>query len=295
MMRLKAKNAWLEGVVAERTKEIADKNVVLEHQKDEILHQKMEIEDSINYAKRIQTAILPLEKNIKLNLPESFVLFKPKDIVSGDFYWFAKQDDKLIFICADCTGHGVPGAFMSMIGSDKLNTAILERGTVMPDNILSELNVGIKRTLKQAGDKESTKDGMDAAVITIDLEKKKLYYAGANRPLWVLKKSASEDIEEVKATKVAVAGFTPDDQIFEMHEIDIEPGDLFYMSSDGYADQFGGDKGKKLKVKAMKEILLENKDLKMEDQKQALDDTIMNWMEGYEQIDDICVVGIKIT
>ncbi|MEZ4938626.1 MAG: SpoIIE family protein phosphatase [Crocinitomicaceae bacterium] len=292
MARLKAKNAWLEGVVAERTKEIADKNIVLEHQKDEILHQKMEIEDSINYAKRIQTAILPLEKNIKLNLPESFVLFKPKDIVSGDFYWFAKQDDKLIFICADCTGHGVPGAFMSMIGSDKLNTAVLERGVVMPDSILSELNVGIKRTLKQEGDKESTKDGMDASIVTIDLAKRKLYYAGANRPLWVVKNG---NIEEIKATKVAVAGFTPDDQVFEMHEFDIFPGDLFYMSSDGYADQFGGDKGKKLKVKAMKEIILENMDLPMEEQKQVLDDQIMDWMKGYEQVDDICVIGIKIT
>ncbi len=293
MARLKAKNAWLENVVAERTKEIADKNIVLEQQKDEILHQKMEIEDSINYAKRIQNAILPLEQNIKLNLPESFVLFKPKDIVSGDFYWFAKQDNKIIFVCADCTGHGVPGAFMSMIGSDKINTAVLERGVTMPDKILSELNVGIKKSLKQeGGDKESTKDGMDAAIVTLDLEAKKLYYSGANRPLWVLKDGG--EIEEIKATKVAVAGFTPDDQIFEMHTIDIKPGDLFYMSSDGYADQFGGERGKKLKVKAMKQILLENKDLPMNEQKNQLDKNIMDWMEGYEQIDDICVIGIKI-
>lgn len=291
MARLKAKNAWLEGVVAERTKEIADKNEVLEQQKDEILHQKIEIEDSINYAKRIQTAILPLEQNIKLNLPESFVLFKPKDIVSGDFYWFAKQDNKLIFVCADCTGHGVPGAFMSMIGSDKINTAVLERGITMPDKILSELNVGIKKSLKQEGDKESTKDGMDAAIVTIDLEAGKLYYAGANRPLWILRNGG---IEEVKATKVAVAGFTPDDQVFVKHTIDVHPGDLFYMSSDGYADQFGGVKGKKLKVKAMKQIILDNKDLPMNEQKQRLDDQIMQWMDGYEQIDDICVVGIKI-
>jgi serine phosphatase RsbU (regulator of sigma subunit) len=292
MARLKAKNIWLEGVVAERTKEIADKNVVLETQKDEILHQKIEIEDSINYAKRIQNAILPLESNIKLNLPESFVLFQPKDIVSGDFYWFANQNDKIIFVCADCTGHGVPGAFMSMIGSDKINTAVLERGVTMPDAILTELNVGIKKSLKQeGGDKESTKDGMDAAIVTIDLKTKKLYYSGANRPLWILK---DNEIEEIKATKVAVAGFTPDDQIFQIHEIDIKPGDTFYMSSDGYADQFGGERGKKLKVKAMKQILLENKDLPMEEQRNQLDQKMSEWMDGYEQIDDICVIGIKI-
>ena len=137
--RLKAKNEWLEGVVEERTKEISEKNVVLEHKNVEISEQKREIEDSINYAKRIQTAILPLDEEMKLGLPNSFVLFRPKDIVSGDFYWYTKHQNKLVVVCADCTGHGVPGAFMSMIGSDRLNIIVNERHETSPGKILSEL------------------------------------------------------------------------------------------------------------------------------------------------------------
>lgn len=281
--RLKKKNLWLEGVVEERTREISEKN--------EVLHeQKKEIEDSINYAQRIQEAILPLEEEMKKWVPKSFVLFRPKDIVSGDFYWFTKTGNKLVFICADCTGHGVPGAFMSMIGSDRLNIIVEERGVLNPGLILAELSRAIKKSLKQDGEKDSTKDGMDAAICTIDLDKNELRYSGANRPLWIIKNGL---LEEIKATKVAVAGFTPDDQIFEEHVIPLTKDLKFYMTSDGYADQFGGLKGKKLKVKTMKELILRVCDREFEVQKDTLDKNLVDWMGEHEQIDDVCVVGFE--
>lgn len=282
-LRLKRKNQKLEEIVAERTKEIKQKNEVLQHQ-------KQEIEDSINYAQRIQQAILPLEVEMKKWVPRSFVLFRPKDIVSGDFYWFMEKDNFLVFVCADCTGHGVPGAFMSMIGSDRLNNIVSENKIVNPGKILSELNKAIKKSLKQDGEKGSTRDGMDAAICTIDLERKVLLYAGANRPLWVIKNG---ELDEIKATKVAVAGFTDDEQIYEEHEFELNGDAKFYMSSDGYADQFGGDRGKKYKVKQMKEFIMSICGQPYEQQKSALETELIDWMGDHEQIDDVCVVGFE--
>jgi len=282
--RLKAKNIWLEGVVEERTMEISKKNIVLEHQ-------KQEIEDSINYAQRIQEAILPLDSEMKKWIPDSFVLFRPKDIVSGDFYWFLEKDTKLVFICADCTGHGVPGAFMSMIGSDRLNNIVSENKMTSPGKILSELNKAIKKSLKQDGQKNSTRDGMDAAICTVDLAKNEVMYAGANRPLWIVK---GEELKEIKATKVAVAGFTPDDQIFEEHVIPLEEGLKFYMTSDGYADQFGGEKNKKFKVKTLKKLIVQNSNKPFDVQRDLLEEELYKWMGNFEQIDDVCVIGFKI-
>lgn len=283
-IRLKQKNKELEGIVAERTKEIAE-------QRDEILHQKTEIEDSINYAVRIQEAMLPFQEDIYKSFPEHFVLFKPKDVVSGDFYWHYNKGSHHILVCADCTGHGVPGAFMSMVGSDKLSHAVTEYGLTMPNDLLSFVNQGIKKALKQDETSgNSTRDGMDVAIITYDSSTNKLYYSGANRSLMILE---NEEVSEIKATKVAVGGFTTMDQEYELHEIDVIPSQTFYMSTDGYADQFGGEKGKKLKVKAMKNIIIENGNNSMEEQKQALDKEIMDWMTGYEQVDDICVIGVR--
>jgi len=281
--RLKSKNIWLEGVVEERTKEISDKNVVLEHQ-------QKEIHDSINYAKRIQLAILPLEAEMKKWIPNSFILFRPKDVVSGDFYWFQEKEGKLIIVCSDCTGHGVPGAFMSMIGSDRLNNIVNELHIYEPGKILAELSRAIKRSLKQDGEKNSTRDGMDAAICTIDLAKKTMKYAGANRPLWIVKDGA---IEEIKANKVAVAGFTADNQIFDEHEIELNPGLKFYMTSDGYADQFGGEKGKKYMVKNMKEFILQHCNNPYTDQRDQLETELVSWMGPHEQIDDVCVIGFE--
>ena len=284
--RLKAKNAWLEGVVEERTKEISHKNIVLEHQ-------QKEIQDSINYAQRIQEAILPLEDEMKKWIPESFVLFRPKDVVSGDFYWFIERDNKLILICADCTGHGVPGAFMSIIGSDRLNNIVSENKISSPAAILSALNRAIKKSLKQDGQKNSTRDGMDAAVYSIDLDQNVLQFAGANRSLWIVNPDGSE-LEEVRATKVALAGFTPDDQVYEEHVFDLVKGMKFYMTTDGYADQFGGDKDKKYMVKNMKKFILKNSNLPFENQKVNLEEELFLWMGEREQVDDVCVVGFSL-
>lgn len=283
--RLKRQNQWLEGIVEERTREIQDKNEVLEHQ-------QKEIQDSINYAKRIQLAILPLEEEMKKWMPDSFVLFRPKDVVSGDFYWFQEKDNKLIVVCADCTGHGVPGAFMSMIGSDRLNNIVNELRVVNPGQILSELSRAIKKSLKQDGEKGSTRDGMDAAICMIDLKTNQMYYAGANRPLWIVENGS---VEEVKANKVAVAGFTPDDQVFDEHSIQLKKGMKFYMTSDGYADQFGGDKGKKYMVKNMKEFILQHCFESYSKQRDELETELVRWMGDHEQIDDVCVIGFDVS
>lgn len=291
MMRLKAKNIRLERLVSERTAEIADKNKTLEKQKDEILHQKTEIEDSINYAKRIQEAILPLNEEIQTNLPDSFILFKPKDIVSGDFYWYALVGNIHVIVCADCTGHGVPGAFMSMIGTDKLNQVVKERKITNPAIILSEINKGIKKALKQDEESDSTRDGMDVAICSWDPDAGLLQYAGAHRPLWMVRDGV---LTETKATKVAVGGFTSDDQEYELHEIQPQKGDQFYMHSDGYADQFGGPKGKKLKVKSFKKLILEVEQKPMMEQMVVLNSSIEEWMANYEQIDDVCVIGVRV-
>lgn len=218
-------------------------------------------------------------------------LFRPKDIVSGDFYWFLERDKKLVIICADCTGHRVPGAFMSMIGSDRLNNIVSENKITSPGAILSELNRAIKKSLKQDGQKNATRDGMDAAVCTIDLDKNKIYYAGANRPLWVVDENG---FNEIKATKVAVAGFTSEDQAYEEHTIDLKTGLKFYMTSDGYADQFGGEKNKKFKIKNMKNLIVEMANEPFEDQKQKLEKELLAWMGDCEQVDDGCVIGFEV-
>lgn len=289
--RLKQQNKRLEFAVTERTKEIAEKNTRLEEQKSEILIQKTEIEDSINYAKRIQNAILPIKEEMLSQLGDSFILFWPKDVVSGDFYWYARKDNISVVVCADCTGHGVPGAFMSMIGVDKLNVCVSEKGITNPSLILSFLNEGIKTSLRQDESKKATRDGMDAAIITINHSTNTVQYAGANRPLWMIQNG---EIEEIKATKVAIGGFTPTDQIYELHELKLDTTTRFYMSTDGYADQFGGPKGKKYKVKKMKDLILDNYLLPMQQQQEILEQSMKDWTGNHEQIDDICVIGVII-
>jgi serine phosphatase RsbU (regulator of sigma subunit) len=278
-----------------------------------------EITDSINYAKRIQQAKLPKKEEIYTALPQSFVLFKPKDIVSGDFYFFHKSPSpsergrgEVFIAAADCTGHGVPGAFMSMIGSEKLEDAVSQ--TIDTSEILKLLNKGIKTTLHQSENNESTRDGMDIALVRIDLTGFEnlsglttLHYVGANRPIWIIRKGQSE-VEEIKATKKAIGGFTEDNQHFETHEIKLQKGDTFYIFTDGYADQFGGAEGnltalenfgstkhdKKLMTKKFKEILLDIQNKTMQEQEKQLDAFVDKWRGNREQVDDILVIGIRI-
>lgn len=267
------------------------KNSETEEQKKIIEDKNKDITDSITYAKRIQQAKLPDKNEIYSSLPNSFVLFKPKDIVSGDFYFFHKTEQQVIIASADCTGHGVPGAFMSMIGSERLEDAVAQ--STDTSKILELLNRGIKTSLRQSESNESTRDGMDIALCSIDTVQRIIKYAGANRPIWLIRKGQKE-VEEIKATKKAIGGFTADNQYFETHELKLQQGDTFYISTDGYADTFNGKNDKKLTTKKFKEILLSIQDKTMKEQSQHLDDFIENWKAGSDQVDDILVIGVQL-
>ena len=290
--RLKAQNKHLDNLVKERTKEIEHKNEELKEQNEQILHQKQEITDSINYAKRIQNAILPPLIEIKNSWKDTFVFFQPKDIVSGDFYWYNKIDENEFLIAsADCTGHGVPGGFMSMVCSDKLNEAVTL--TNEPDAILKMVNRRIKQSLRQDNKEGSTKDGMEIALLKVNTITKTVKYSGANRFLWIIR-AESNELEEVKPTKAGIGGHTDDSQEFAIHEIKFNSGDRLYMSTDGYGDQFGGQDGKKLMTKNFKQFLLSIKELCIDEQATELEKHINKWMLNHEQVDDILVIGIKM-
>ncbi|MBI4930613.1 MAG: tetratricopeptide repeat protein [Bacteroidetes bacterium] len=263
---------------------LADKNKIIEEKNKDIT-------DSINYAKRIQQAKLPKRKEIYSVFPDSFVLFKPKDIVSGDFYYFHKNDKSVFIASVDCTGHGVPGAFMSMIGSEKLDDALAHSADT--SEILSHLNKGIKSSLRQTDSDESTRDGMDIALCSVDTDTRVVKYAGANRPLWLIRNGQTV-VEEIKATKKAIGGFTEDSQHFDTHEIKFEQGDTFYISTDGFADTFGGAEQKKVTTKRFKEILLSIQDKSLKEQEHHLDNFIEEWKGGTEQVDDILVIGVRL-
>jgi serine phosphatase RsbU (regulator of sigma subunit) len=250
-----------------------------------------EITDSINYALHIQQAMLPDKNEIFSVLPQSFVLFKPKDIVSGDFYFFINYHEKIFIATADCTGHGVPGGFMSMIGSEKLSNAIKQNSD--PGKILSLVNEGIKRSLHQSGHTKTSRDGMDIALCAIDLKKLTVEFAGANRPIWIIRKN-SKSLEEIKGTKASIGGLTEDDKTFDTHHIQLHAGDTFYICSDGYADQFGLNDNKKLTSKIFKNILFAIKDKSIPEQDRFLDDFIADWRGSIEQTDDILLVGIRV-
>lgn len=278
-----------------------EKKKILEEQKSELeeqvkirtseLEQKnRDILDNLHYARRIQSAILPETSQIYQALKDSFVLYLPKDIVSGDFYTFSQREGKVIFSAADCTGHGVTGAFMSMIGSSQLNQIINERGITQPARILNQLNTGIVEALKQNPDEIN--DGMDIALCSIDLAEKKLQYAGANRPLWIIRDG---EWKEIKADKMAIGGFRlKAEMTFSNHEIHLHKGDLIYFFSDGYADQFGGDDGRKMLSKRFRDKLISMQNLSMREQEKELMTYFNNWKGHYDQVDDVLVIGIRI-
>ncbi len=270
-------------IIELKSKETEEQKIIIEEKNKDIT-------DSINYAKRIQQAKLPRKEEIYTALPQSFVLFKPKDIVSGDFYFFAKKGSLIFIAAADCTGHGVPGAFMSMIGSERLEDAVANSNDT--SEILQLLNKGIKTSLRQSDSDESTRDGMDIALCSVDTKTNLVKYAGANRPIWLIRKGQTE-VEEIKATKKAIGGLTEDAQYFDTHEIQLEQGDSFYITTDGYADLFSRD-DKKLTTKKFKQILLEIQDKPMQEQEKQLSDFAENWSNGIEQIDDILVIGVRL-
>jgi serine phosphatase RsbU (regulator of sigma subunit) len=263
-----------------------------------IEHKNLEITESIQYAQRIQFAILPTKEHIAKAFNQSFILFKPKDIVSGDFYWFQEIGNKKYIAACDCTGHGVPGALMSMVATDMLNDALVHTKKV--DEILAHTNRSIKTALKQSADDDSTRDGMDIALCCFDEQNKMLKYAGAYRPLWLIRNSAPSEMAEnkyelieYKATKAAIGGLTEDNQIFQLNEIELQKGDTIYLSSDGFADQFS-PADKKLMTKRFKEILLSIQHLSMSEQEKYLDKFITDWRGNMEQTDDVLVIGVRV-
>jgi serine phosphatase RsbU (regulator of sigma subunit) len=264
----------------------------LEQNRDEVAGKNKEITDSIKYAKRLQEAILPGNDFITKLFPESFILYKPKDIVSGDFYWFEQWGGKKLFAAVDCTGHGVPGAFMSIVGYNQLSQAVNESGLSKPNLILNALNKGITKALKQTLEGSAVKDGMDIALCSFDETTSILEYAGAYNSLWLIRNGK---FTEVKADKKPIGVFIGEElQMFTNHEIKLEKGDLVYVFTDGYADQFGGPKGKKFKYKHLQQLVIENSGLPMNEQQKILDATLEEWRGMLEQVDDILMIGVKV-
>ncbi len=259
---------------------------------EELEEKNTEILDSISYAKRIQSAILPPEKLVKQHLENSFVLYKPKDIVAGDFYWMEPQDGEVLFAAADCTGHGVPGAMVSVICNNGLNRSVREYGLKESGEILDKTREIVISEFQKS--EEDVKDGMDIALCSLSTAEGKhiLKYAGANNPLWIVRKGA-DSIEEIKAHKEPI-GKCENPSPFPTHEVELNEGDSFYIFSDGFADQFGGVKGKKLKSKSFKQLILSMQDQSMEAQKALLDKAFEDWRGEYEQLDDVCVIGVRV-
>jgi len=257
-------------------------------QKDLVENKNHEIMDSINYAKRLQQAILPQEKMIAEYLPDSFVLYKPKDIVAGDFYWIEKVGDEVIIAAADCTGHGVPGAMVSFVCVNALNRAVLEYGLTQPGAILGKVSELVVQSFQRS--ESEVKDGMDISLCSYHTKTKVLQYAGAYNPIWILKKDAL--LEEYVATKQAI-GNVINPVPFVNNVIPLSEGDSVYMYSDGFADQFGGEKGKKLKYSNFKKMIADCAPLPMAHQKEQLDKGFEAWRGELEQVDDVCVMGFR--
>ena len=273
----------------EKNKIIQEQKELAESQRDQIAYQKKHITDSIQYAKRIQTALLPSLELFSDEI-EHFVLFKPRDIVSGDFYWVTKQNNLQVIIAADCTGHGVPGAFMSMLGVSLLNEIVINKKIVHPNDILNQLRQKIIESLKQTtGAAEGVKDGMDITICTIDYSTNIMEFAGAHNPLYFIR---DNELSEIKGDKMPVAIYDKLDP-FQIHSMELKKGDTFYIFSDGFVDQFGGPQQKKFLSKNFKNILLELQPMAMIDQAKKLDVIFEEWKKDVDQIDDVTVIGIR--
>ncbi|MEA3460723.1 MAG: SpoIIE family protein phosphatase, partial [Bacteroidota bacterium] len=309
-------NRELEQKVQERTREISEQKEEIESQRDEIeaqrdllFAQKKEMTDSIGYAQRIQAAILPQKSYLDSVIPEYFVLFKPRDIVSGDFYWIKEIDSSIVIVAADCTGHGVPGAFMSMLGITLLNELFVEGKTSRPGDIMEQLRTKVKAMLVQEGTIRDQKDGMDMAIAVINKEKRHLQFAGAYNPLYLIrdkeqltgKESGSDTavkrngslLFELKGDKQPI-GIHWEETEFRNQVVELKENDSIYVFSDGYVDQYGGEHRKKFKTHKFKDLLLSVHSESMEKQRQIIDNTFEEWRGSNEQIDDVCVIGIRI-
>lgn len=258
----------------------------------EITSMNKDLVDSINYARRIQHAILPDLEVLTSFSGDSFVFYQPKALVSGDFYWFTRYDHKILVAAVDCTGHGVPGAFLSMIGHNLLNEIVAVKDITQPGEILSRLDRSIRKLLKQDREDLLSNDGMDISLVSIDPEENTLEFAGANRPLIILRQ---DEIISHRGDKFPIGGMFRDAEIkYQNHKISLEKGDMVYLFTDGFADQFGGEDDKKMMLKRFKKLLKLIHTLKGTQQKRVLEKYLENWKEGKEQTDDVLIMGIRI-
>ena len=282
----------LEAKVIERTEQVVRQKEEIETQNQELEILFKHVTDSIKYAKRIQEAILPPDSLVKRLLPNSFVLYKPKDIVSGDFYWIDEKEGKTMFAAVDCTGHGVPGAFMSIVGYNLLKHVVNNNNFTKPSLILDGLNDGVSETLHHGHEEAAAKDGMDISLCTIDFKTLELQYAGAFNPLYIIRQG---ELMQTKADKFPIGFFLGEEKKkFTNHIIQLQKGDSVYIFSDGYADQFGGPGGKKFMAKHFRDLLIEVHNKPINSQKEILNSTIEQWRGQLDQVDDILVIGVKI-
>ena len=282
----------LEQKVVERTEEVVKQKEEIELKTKELEILFKQVTDSIHYAKRIQEAILPPNNLVKQILPESFVLYKPKDIVSGDFYWIDKKNNWCYFAAVDCTGHGVPGAFMSIVGYNLLKDILKNTDSIQPSIIMDKMNDGVANTLHtNTTSGKQTKDGMDMTLCALNYETLELQFAGAFNPLYIIR---GNELIQYKADKFPVGMFIGEKQNFTNHSIQLQKGDSIYIFSDGYADQFGGPRGKKFMAGNFRQLLSDVSKLPIERQKTMLNQTIEQWRANLEQVDDILIIVVKI-
>ncbi len=279
-------------IITQQKAEVEQQKELVEHQKAIVEEKNKDITDSIHYASRIQHALLTTDEYLGNHLKEYFILFKPRDIVSGDFYWaYSTPKGAFHIACCDCTGHGVPGAFMSLLNISMLNESVIERNITRPDLVLNDVRTNIIKALNPKGLDTESKDGMDSVFCTIDMQNKMLHMACANNPVWIIRENS---LAEIHPDKMPVGIQYGTERPFTLHSQPINTGDCIYLFTDGYADQFGGSKGKKFKYKELKQLILDNCKLTMQEQKTILDKTFESWKGDLEQVDDVLIIGIRI-
>jgi serine phosphatase RsbU (regulator of sigma subunit)/HAMP domain-containing protein len=281
---------FLEQKVIERTEEVVRQKSEIESKNEELEILYKQVTDSIHYAKRIQDTILPAKNKVKQLLPDSFILFKPKDIVSGDFYWIEKKENLVYFAAVDCTGHGVPGAFMSLVGFNVLKDIIKNTSATRPSDILDAMREGVISTMT-VDDSKQAKDGMDMTLCAIDYSKMELQFAAAFNPMILVRNG---ELILHQANKFPIGAFIGEKTNFDNHVIPLQKGDQIFIFSDGYADQFGGPNGKKFMVGNFRKLLASIASLPSAEQRMKLDETLLNWQGGQEQVDDVLVIGVKV-
>ncbi|MEO8069585.1 MAG: SpoIIE family protein phosphatase [Flavobacteriales bacterium] len=269
-------------------REVESQQAIVRAKNDEVLA-------SLRYASTIQYALLPADSVLRSVFADAFVLFKPRDIVSGDFHWTARVGDTVLVAVADCTGHGVPGAFLSMIGNSLLRSVVLEQGITDPGRVLDRLREGIVQALSGPTSGDHLRDGMDIALVAVDMRDRTARFAGAMNPLYVVRgKEAGAEIIEVKADRLPIGFVDGVARSFNTHTMQLLPGDRIYLFSDGFADQFGGPEGKKIKTGGFKRLLLETGSADLAEQRSAMECAFNDWKGGMDQVDDVLLVGLQV-